>query len=169
MCILLAAKSFNFCWKKAKQNFYQVVNSVLGRLGSRTQESVLLHIVNSQAVPHLLYGISSISLPTSDINSLSYAYNGIFAKLFNISNNTLIRSSQFYSGFLSLNLLYDYHRLVFLKKLFCTRVIKHGNQLDLLDITEYEALKLKYGVTDFDSKVVIKNKVWESFNKLMSE
>ena len=71
-------KEFNCSWDAAKRKFYCNSNVIIGRLGTSAPVDVLLKLLDSQAIPHLLYGISAATLSSKDIISLSYAYNNAF-------------------------------------------------------------------------------------------
>ena len=159
---LISGKNLQFCWKEAKCKFYRTVNSILGRIGC-SPINVILSLVKAQALPLLLYGISAATLSKSDMSSLSFAYNSIFVKLFNIKESETIRQCQFYSGYLTFNCLYDYYRLGFINNLLKTNKIKCDNSIDLPDIFEYERLGIQYGICNTDSISIMKNKIWKSF------
>ena len=98
------------------------------------------------------------------MSSLSFAYNSIFVKLFNIKESETIRQCQFYSGYLTFNCLYDYYRLGFINNLLKTNKIKCDNPIDLPDILEYERLGIQYGICNTDSISIMRNKIWKSFS-----
>jgi hypothetical protein len=125
----------------------------------------LLTIFTAQALPLLIYGISAATLSKNDITSLSFAYNSIFVKLFNIKHSETIRQCAFYSGHLSFNYLYDYYRLIFLKNLFKRNIITCDRLFDVPDVLEFEQLKINYGICNEDSKTAINNKIWETFSR----
>ena len=75
-------KEFNCSWDAAKRQFYCNSNVIIGRLGTSAPVDVLLKLLDSQAIPHLLYGISAATLSSKDIISLSYTYNNAFSKIF---------------------------------------------------------------------------------------
>ena len=87
---LTRAKSFKCLWHDAKSNFYSCSNTIIGRLSTSAPASILLHLINSQGVQNLLYGIAAISLNESEVKSFSFAYNSMFAKVFGTYDSKII-------------------------------------------------------------------------------
>jgi len=114
-------KVFKCSWDAAKRNFYCNSNVIIGRLGTSAPVGVLLKLLDSQAIPHLLYGISAATLSSKDMKSLSYAYNNVFAKIFDTYDNKVILNCQYFSSSLPFNYMYEYHRYNFLTN--CLKLI----------------------------------------------
>ena len=125
-----------------------------------------MKLIDSQSVPHLLYGISATTLSSKDLKSFSYAYNSIFAKIFHSNDNTVILNCQYFSNSLPFNYLYDYHRYNFLNKLFNTNDINAKSEIDVFDMADFHALQLKYQLRSDDSKNQVKNKIWIYFESV---
>ena len=89
-------KNFQVCFNEAKRKFFSTVNSILGNLGHVNSPMVTLHLIMTQAVPHLTYGLNVLCLSKADLNSLSYAYNSVFAKLFKTNDTKIIHNCQFF-------------------------------------------------------------------------
>ena len=137
---------------RCEEKFYCNTNVILGRLGTSTPVNVLLKLIDSQSVPNLLYGISATRLSAKDIKSFSFAYNSVFAKIFHSYDNTIILNCQYFTGSLPFNYLYDYHRYNFLNKLFNTNSINANSEIDIFDMTDLQALQLKYHLRTEDTK-----------------
>ena len=157
------AKYFKCRWDEAKGKFFKATNAVLGRIGTKATEDVILKLINSNAVPVLLYGTVATSLQKSDLNIFSNAYNSIFAKVFHSTNQTVIKQCQYYSGYWPLHLLYDYNRYNFLNKLVKSNSLVKGLELDSLDYRDYENMQSKYNIYRMDSIAKIKFKIWTFF------
>ena len=157
-------KVFKCTWEDAKKKFYCNSNVILGRMSTTAPINVLLKLIDSQAVPHLLYGISATTLSSKDMKSFSYAYNSVFAKIFHSYDNTVILNCQYFSGSLPFNYLYDYHRYNFLNKLYCTKSISDKSEIDTFDIDDFLALQLKYKLKTNDSKHQVKYMIWKYFD-----
>src|SRR5688572_17106376 len=95
---------FQCSWDAVKRNFYCNSIVIIGRLGTSAPVGVLLKLLNSQAITHLLYGISATTLSSKDLKSLSYACNNVF---FHTYDNKVISNCQYFSSSLSLNFMYD--------------------------------------------------------------
>jgi len=74
----------------AKRSFYRAANAVLGKIGGRASEDVILHLVRSKCLPALLYGLEACPLRTSDNNSLDFVVNRFFMKLFRTNNLDIV-------------------------------------------------------------------------------
>jgi len=159
-------KVFKCTWEAAKKKFYCNINVILGRMGTSARLNVLLKLIDSQSVPHLLYGISATTLSSKDIKSFSYAYNSVFAKIFHTYDNAIILNCQYFTGSLPFNYLYDYHRYNFLNKLFNTNSIKAKSEIGVFDMADFHALQLKYQLGIDDSKNKVKNKIWIYFESV---
>jgi len=159
----LSGKTLQFCWKEAKCKYYRSINTTFGRLGNYSYDNVILNLVNSQALPQLTYGIASSTLNKSGIKEPSRAYNSIFVKLFKIKDDNVIYQCQFYCGFLCFSMLYDYSRILFLDKLIRTGVMQRHCLVDKREFADFENLHRRYGIKVNDSKVDVKNKVWNAF------
>ena len=120
-----------------KSKFYCSVNTLLGRIGSSASENVLLKLLDSQALPVLLYGTCAATLSASDLKSLSYAYDSAFAKNFKTMCTSTIRFCQYYSGYLSFSLCYDLNRFKFLHNLMSTGKLSINCKVDDEDVREY--------------------------------
>ena len=146
-----------------KKKFYCNANVILGRMGTSAPVNVLLKLIDSQSLPHLLYGISATTLSAKDIKSFSYAYNSVFAQIFHSYDNTIILNCQYFTASLPFSYLYDYHRYNFLNKLFNSNEINSKSEIDTFDMTDFHALQLKYQLRSEDSKNHVNNKIWRHF------
>ena len=85
----------------------------------------------------------------------------MFCKIFKSFDKKVIIGCQFYSKYLSFDLLFDLHRYMFLLKLFTTGCIDSRSEIDKSDYKDYIDLKNKYNFIDSDSMHGIKVKVWK--------
>ena len=162
-------KEFKCTWEAAKKKFYCNVNVILGRIGTTAPINVLLKLIDSQSVPHLLYGISASTLSPKDIRSFSYAYNSIFSKIFHSHDKAVILNCQYFTGSLPFNYLYDYHRYNFLNKLLSESIISINSEIDEFDMSDFYALQLKYNLRTDNSKNQVKTKIWKYFENVFAQ
>ena len=134
------AKVFKCNWDSTKAKFYRSSNAIIGKLGSSAPANVILKLVYAQGVQSLLYGISATTLTESELKSFSHAYNSVFAKTFHSYDNRVISCCQFYSGYLSFNILYDLQRYAFLTKLIKGDHLSEKSALDRSDLSDYRHL-----------------------------
>lgn len=97
----------------------------------------------------------------------SFAYNSAFSKIYNTFDNNVIMCCQYYSNFLTFELLYDYHRYSFLLNLVRRNEISHKSELDRLEYNDFLKLKLRYKFNESDSTTQLKNKVWLAMSELV--
>ena len=90
-----SGKSFACNWQAARSSFYRSINSILGVLGSRPAIQVALALTRASCVPILTYGLSALSLSSSEISHFAYVYNFIFVKLFHVKEKNTIEQCQF--------------------------------------------------------------------------
>ena len=160
----MGGKNYIFrCWDSVKAKFYRSSNAIIGKLGTSAPANVILKLVNAQGVQILLYGISATTLNESELKSFSHAYNSIFAKIFNSYDNTVLSHCQFYSGYLSFNVLYDLQRYTFLTKLIKGHYLHEKSVLDRSDFSDYLLLQNKYNLCGSDSHSKIKYSMWKKF------
>ena len=70
----------------AKRSFYWAANAVLGKIGGRATEDVILQLIRSECLLALLYSLEACPLRKADSNSLDFVVNRLFIKLFKTSN-----------------------------------------------------------------------------------
>ena len=73
----------------AKRSFY-TANAILGKIGGRAPEDVILELIRSKCLPALLYGLEAFPLRKSDISSLDFIVNRFFMKLFQTNNIDIV-------------------------------------------------------------------------------
>ena len=82
-----------------KTKFVDSINGIFCKIGTRASPNVLLFLIFSKCVPILFYGLEGLSLTKSQLDSLSYAYNSSFVKVYSTFSKESITQCQFYSGF----------------------------------------------------------------------
>ena len=66
----------------AKKTFYRAFNSIVGKIGRIASEETVVHLLKLKCFPCLLYGTEAIPLNKSQLNSLQFAVNSVFRKIF---------------------------------------------------------------------------------------
>ena len=80
--VLESGRRFDCSVTKRVKSFHQLLNSIL-RVEGKSDEMVLLRLIESHCVPLITYGIEIAKVSDRDENrSLRVAYNSIFRKLF---------------------------------------------------------------------------------------
>lgn len=161
------AKFFKCLWNECRGKFYTSVNIILGRLGCNASIDVLLKLMHSQAVPSLLYGISAVTLPKTELRKFCNAYNNIYYKIFRSFDKATVLYCQWYCGFWPFELLYDFNRYNFLHKLIDFKLLVNNVDLDRSDYKDFVNIKDKYGLLESDSKARLRFKFWTYFEKLL--
>ena len=79
---LNSAKMFNCSVDEKVRKFYRSVNAIL-RIDGRSNDTVMLSLLETHCVPILTYGIEVIHVQNADERrQMRVAYNSIFRKLF---------------------------------------------------------------------------------------
>jgi len=73
----------------AKRSFYRTANAILGKVGGRAPEDVILELIH-KCLPALLYGLEACPLRKPDISSLDFVVNRFFMKLFQTNNTDIV-------------------------------------------------------------------------------
>ena len=161
---ILSANCFSCDWHDARSNFYKSLNTILGNLGVSPAVDVALNLIVSKCVPLLMYGLSAISISSSELNKLTFAYNSIFCKLFHVKSTETIKLCQFFSSSWEFKYLYDFYRLCFLNNLFNKGLLCASCHIDNYDYNEFCLLLSRYNVNIWDSKRTMKFKFWNYIN-----
>ena len=69
------------------------------RFAYRYNHLVLLHLINSNCMPSLLYGLEACPIVKSELSSLDFVINRFFMKMFRTNNIETVRNCQPYLGF----------------------------------------------------------------------
>ena len=79
---LNSAKTFNCSVKEKVRKFYRSVNAIL-RIDGRSNDMVMLSLLETHCVPILTYGVEVIHVHNADERrQMRVAYNSIYCKLF---------------------------------------------------------------------------------------
>ena len=70
----------------AKRSFYKAANAILGKMGRKASEEVILQLVRTKCMPVLLYGLEACPFRKSDSSSLDFVVNRFFMKSFHTNN-----------------------------------------------------------------------------------
>jgi len=70
--------------------FYRAANAILGKVGGRAPEDVILELIRSKCLPALLYGLEACPLRKSDISSLDFVVNRFFMNFFQTNNIDIV-------------------------------------------------------------------------------
>ena len=141
--------------------FFKSINSILSALGQNPSIQVALSLFRSKCVPILIYGLAVIPLSKTDLQSLSFAYNNFFSKLFKSNNRDSIEKCQFFCGFWPLPSLVDYLRLSFTLSLHKNYFLSRNNVLHEFVVSDIDCIMAKYEVNINDSIPCIKYKFWK--------
>ena len=68
-------------WRNVK-----AANTILGKIGGKASEEVILQLIRTKCMPVLLYGLETCPLRKSDCSSLDFVVNRFFMKLFKTNN-----------------------------------------------------------------------------------
>ena len=85
-----AGRAFNCILDNAKRAFYRSFKAIFGKIGRVASEDVVVELVKVKCLPMLLYGVEACHLKKSQINSLQYAINCCFKKIFNTSSKDVV-------------------------------------------------------------------------------
>jgi len=78
------SSKFVCSWTQTKRKCFYTSNVIFSKLGNSTAANVILKLVFTHGVQNLLYGIAALSLTSAEVDSLAYAYNSIFCKIFKL-------------------------------------------------------------------------------------
>jgi len=93
---IINSKSFRITTEQSRRHFYRAANAIFGRIGRIATEEVTLHLLRTKCMPILLYGLEACPVKKSDLNSLDFAVNRFFMKLFRTGDINIVKSCQSY-------------------------------------------------------------------------
>ena len=95
---ILSDKQFNCCIAEKINNFYRSANAIL-RIDGRSQELVMLQLLETHCLPILSYAIEVIHVADQDTRrKLRVAYNSIFRQVFSYSRRESVSDLQHQLG-----------------------------------------------------------------------
>ena len=161
---ILASSSFKCNLQPVRQKFFRSLNGLFGKIGTRSAINVTLSLFNSFCVPILSYGSEALELSCSMYNVLETAYSSVYYKIFGTYDKKVIKSCQFFCGYLPCYVLIDWKRLNFVHDLqgidnFVTKVL-----FEIQGKKELVRLMAKHKITcDFKNRW--KSTLWSNFSK----
>lgn len=114
---LVSGKSFNVSFDTAKSKFYSAFNSIYSQLGYVYDISVLAHLLESIAVPMLIYAIEALDLTKSALSNLDFTLNRALFKIFKLNDRANLEYCAEMYGILSISKKYIIRRQTFFKNL----------------------------------------------------
>jgi len=109
------ASILQYVFHPVKAKSFGALNSILGKVGTRASERVLLHLTYSKCSSILFYGLEAIKISKKACDNLNYVHNSIFVKLFKSFENSIIEQCHYYMGYLSFDTALELRRLQFLE------------------------------------------------------
>ena len=82
----------------AKRSFNRAANSILGKLGVRGHEDVLVQLINAKCMPILLYGTEACVVSKHLLSSLDFTVIRLYMKIFKTGNRANIDDILHYFG-----------------------------------------------------------------------
>ncbi len=167
---ILAAKSFSICLHGSKIKFFQSLNTILGRIGDMNAISLILSLTTTNCFPVLMYGLEACCLSKAQADSLQFAYNAVFCKVFKTFDKKVIVNCQYYTGILPSRFACDLGRLRFLSSICSSVDTPAGFLCKLEGWGECQQLQDTYGITlPIANPLLLKKKVWNVFANTLNQ
>ena len=81
--VLMSGPKFGCCIAEKIRKFYRATNNIL-RIEGRSNDLLILQLIESHCIPVLTYGIETIVVANQDIRrQMRVAYNSVFRRIFN--------------------------------------------------------------------------------------
>jgi len=100
-----------------KQKLYASPNSILGRVHVKDFTHTTLAMIDVFCIPVLFYGTEALDMNAASIKAIDLVYNGVFVKLFNVTDINSIRFCQHATKFLPASYRLDVRTLNFFRAL----------------------------------------------------
>ena len=117
---ILSGKRFKISLVQTKCKFYSCFNELYSKLGRLLDISVITHLLQTMALPILLYALESINLNKTELNSLEFTLTRAIYKIFKVSGNDNIKFCMKMYGINNITDCLSRRKDTFMKKLICT-------------------------------------------------
>ena len=107
-------RQFRVSVSESINKFFKATNGILSKCKGRINEVVILHLFNSYCKPLLCYAIESVNMLRSDYRRLFHAWNSIYWKLFQVSDNNFLNDIIRFTGYIPISLEMDIRKYAFL-------------------------------------------------------
>jgi len=82
---LVCGNRFKISFASTKCKFYSCFNELYSKLGCNLDLSVTVHLLQTVAIPILMYAMESLNLNKSELNSLEFTLSRALYKIFKVS------------------------------------------------------------------------------------
>ena len=164
----LSANSLKCNLQSNRQKFIRALNSIYGKIGTKTDICVLLNLLDSFCVPLLTYNSEAIKLLTKDYKYLESTFSLAFAKTFGSYHIDTIRCCQYFSGCLPIWYRIDCRKIQFLMKIRKSKNSILSAIFDRCGAYEMSDLLSKYGLSVSPSQNKLYHCMWAHFENSLS-
>ena len=98
-----------------KVKFFNSFNSLYAKLGNQYSIDTLIHLLNTNCLSTLLYGLEAFNLTKSNFNDLQFPLNRAYIKMFHVNNTESIKWCQLYMQQLPIDMCCEINKLVYWK------------------------------------------------------
>jgi len=91
-----AGKKLKACIRKQCAKFYRACIAIFAKCGKFTSEVVILHLFCTACLPILMYALEVMPVLTVLVNKVNRCWFSVLARLFHVSNNSVIDSMTLY-------------------------------------------------------------------------
>ena len=160
---IMAGKNIKYNFHPVKAKFFGSINNIIGKVGTRSTERVVLHLMYSKCSPILTYGLEAVKINKSSRDNLSNVHNSIYAKIFKTFDKLIIKQCQYYSGYLPFEYSLDLKRLQFLSSISQLEHSPACVMFNWFGVGELTSLKLRYKIPPQVLESRWKPLVWSNF------
>jgi len=75
-----------------KRSFFHAANGIFAKIGRLASKEVILELLKHKCLPVLLYGLEVCELDKRALQSLEFAFNRFFIKLFKTTNVEIVQA-----------------------------------------------------------------------------
>ena len=148
---------------KNKVKFFQSFNSIYSKLGSSNCKDTIVHLMRTNCLSVLMYGLESVELTKSNVNSLEYPLTRSFIKMFHVNEKNTISWCQYYMNQLPVKFLIDIRKRRYFEKLSKTDCMLLQYLYINSAFRSLDDINAKYNIDKKDSDNVFLYNVWNVF------
>ena len=98
-------------------HFFVILIPFYAKLGSSASADTLIHLMKSNCLSSLLFGMESVRLSKTDVHNLSFPLNRAYVKMLHVNESATIKWCQYFFGQLPIEQTIDYRKFKFLRKM----------------------------------------------------
>ena len=165
--LFVASKKLSIGLKNCKSAFYKSFNAIYSKI-FKSNENLILTLVNTYCIPALYYGLEAVDLNLSDADSLDQPIMRALGKVFKTYDRSVLHWCMFYFGYMPAQSALALKKIKFLSKLkLCNNMCVY-TLTNICIMQDLDKIVSKFEIDVNDHFRSIKNKLLFDFGSTLS-